>query len=50
MKITINWCLVLPTILIIIDIAAAAVYLGHGDWRKTIYWFAAAALTTTVTF
>lgn len=39
-----------PTILIVLDLAAAAVYVCHGDWRKTIYWFAAAVLTITVTF
>lgn len=39
-----------PIILIALDISAAAVYLGHGDARKTIYWLAAATLTTVVTF
>ena len=39
-----------PVLLIILDLAAAIVYVCHGDWRKTIYWFAAAVLTTTVTF
>ncbi len=39
-----------PTLLILLDVAAAAVYAGHGDVRKVIYWVAAAALTTVVTY
>ena len=42
--------LLFPVILIVLDLAAAAVYMCNGDLRKTIYWFAAAVLTTTVTF
>lgn len=42
---------IFPLILIILDLFAA---LGYGvleaDVRKTIYWVAAAILTTTVTF
>lgn len=41
---------IFPIILIILDIAAAGVYLCHGDIRKTIYWISAAALTIVVTF
>jgi len=41
---------ILPTILMAIDLGAGAVYAGHGDWKKTIYWGAAAILTATVTF
>ena len=40
----------LPMLLIIIDVLAAIVYAAHGDIRRTIYWFAAAVLTATVTF
>lgn len=40
----------LPTLLIILDIAASAAYMLNGDLRRTIYWFAAAVLTATVTF
>ena len=40
----------LPTILIIIDIAAAGVYAYGGDWKKMVYWLAAATLTACVTF
>jgi hypothetical protein len=39
-----------PTILIILDIFAALGYISDGDWRKIIYWLAAAVLTFTVTF
>lgn len=41
---------VLPLILILIDIGAAIGYIPYGEWRKVIYWIAAAILTTTVTF
>lgn len=39
-----------PMILIALDIGAAGVYLSHGEWKKFIYWLAAATLTATVTF
>jgi hypothetical protein len=38
-----------PTLLIILDLGAAFIYVLDGDWRRTIYWFAAAVLTPTVT-
>jgi hypothetical protein len=41
---------IFPVILITLDIAAALVYCQYGDIRHTIYWFAAATLTATVTF
>lgn len=41
---------IFPTILIVLDVAAAAVYLGEGNTRKTIYWLAAAVLTSAVTY
>jgi hypothetical protein len=41
---------VFPTILIALDIAAALVYACKGDWRKIIYWTAAAVLTFVVTY
>lgn len=41
---------ILPSILIAIDLGAAAVYAANGDARKTIYWIAAAVLTAVVTF
>lgn len=39
-----------PTILIVLDIAAAVVCGTHGDLRRSIYWGAAAVLTATVTY
>jgi len=39
-----------PTILIVLDVCAAAGYVPAGDWRKVIYWLAAATLTTVVTW
>lgn len=41
---------VLPLILIIINILAAAVCFYHKDIKKGIYWLAAAVLNITVTF
>lgn len=39
-----------PTLLIILDLAASVAYATIGDWRRMIYWFAAAVLTACVTF
>ncbi|NLW84464.1 MAG: hypothetical protein GXY41_08720 [Phycisphaerae bacterium] len=39
-----------PTLLIILDICAAVGYIPVGDWRKVVYWLAAAILTTCVTY
>lgn len=41
---------IFPFVLILLDIAAAGVYAAHGDWRRLIYWTAAAILTASVTF
>jgi hypothetical protein len=41
---------VLPTVLIVIDVAAAIVYLFHKDYRKAVYWLSAAILTASVTY
>jgi len=41
---------VLPTVLIIIDIVAAAGYIPTGEWRRMVYWLAAATLTFVVTY
>ena len=41
---------VFPCVLIALDAAAAVVYAACGDWRRLIYWLAAATLTATVTF
>jgi hypothetical protein len=39
-----------PTLLIILDVAAAIVWACNDDWRKMIYWLAAAILTFVVTY
>jgi hypothetical protein len=39
-----------PTILIVLDVLAAVMYLPSGDWRHVVYWLAAAVLTFTVTY
>ena len=41
---------VFPTLLIALDLCAAAAYMPGGDWRKVVYWLAAAVLTTVVTW
>jgi len=40
----------LPTLLIVINLLSAALYLADGDWRKVVYWVSAACLTFVVTF
>jgi len=42
--------LIFPTILIVLDVGAALVYALDMDWRRAIYWLAAAVLTTCVTY
>lgn len=42
--------LIFPCILIFCDLGAAFVYLLNGDWRRVVYWGAAALLTGAVTF
>jgi hypothetical protein len=39
-----------PVALILADLGAAVVYGLARDWRKVIYWIAAAVLNITVTF
>jgi hypothetical protein len=41
-----------PSLLIILDVLAAAGYALHGldEWRKVVYWLAAAVLTFVVTW
>jgi hypothetical protein len=41
---------IFPTLLIVLDVCAAAVWFSHGDFRKVIYWTAAAVLTAAVTY
>lgn len=40
-----------PTVLAVLDVCAAARYAAcDGEWRKVVYWLAAAALTAVVTW
>lgn len=41
---------IFPTILMALDLCAALVYVSSGDWRKFVYWCAAAVLTGVVTW
>lgn len=41
---------IFPLALIALDLAAAMVYVVHKDYKKTVYWIAAAVLNITVTF
>ena len=41
---------IFPLALILLDLAAAVVYLRHKDYKKAVYWVAAAVLNITVTF
>lgn len=43
----------LPSVLIVINVLAAAGYLldgGMNEWRKIVYWLSAATLTYVVTW
>ncbi|MDQ2084516.1 hypothetical protein RA307_30405 [Xanthobacteraceae bacterium Astr-EGSB] len=39
-----------PSVMIVLSVGAAAVYAWDTDWRRAIYWTAAAVLTASVTF
>ena len=39
-----------PALLIVLDLGAALAYAVEGDWRRAVYWTAAAVLTAVVTF
>lgn len=41
---------IFPLVLIALDLGAAIVYGITGDWRKVVYWVAAAVLNVAVTF
>lgn len=45
-----KFVLVLPTVMLVLSLGAAAMYAVDGDVRKTIYWLAAAAITASVTY
>lgn len=41
---------IFPLVLIALDVGASVMYLCAGDWKKAIYWIAAAVLNWAVTF
>ena len=41
---------ILPIAMILLDTGAAAVCLWHKDYRRAVYWIAAAVLNAAVTF
>ena len=41
---------IFPILLILLDVGAAWVYGAAHDWRKVIYWIAAAVINAAVTF
>lgn len=41
---------IFPCLLIALNIGAAIMYATEHDWRKVVYWVAAAILNITVTF
>ena len=41
---------IFPSILIALDFDASVMFAVAGDWKKAIYWLAAAVLNVTVTF
>lgn len=48
--IRINATQILPIAMILLDVGAAAVCLWHKDYKRAVYWVAAAVLNVTVTF
>ena len=41
---------ILPTVLMVIQFAAAMPYTIQGDWRMSLYWIVAGVLTIAVTY
>ncbi len=41
---------IFPTCLIVLNVAAGIVSFIQGDWKRGIYWFAAAVLNAAVAF
>ena len=42
--------LLFPTIIIGLNLASAALYILHTNWKMGLYWVAAATLTACVTY
>ena len=45
----INTTQILPIAMILLDVGAAVVCLWHREYRRAVYWIAAAVLNVTVT-
>ena len=41
---------IFPLLLILLDVGAAVIYAIQKDYKKSVYWLAAAVLNVTVTF
>lgn len=41
---------IFPLLLILLDVGAASIYAVQKDYKKAVYWLAAAVLNITVTF
>jgi len=41
---------ILPTAMIVLAVGAALFHVPTGDWRKALYWLAAATLNFVVTY
>jgi len=41
---------IFPTAMIVLSLLSAGFYAANQDWRKTVYWIAAATLTFVVTY
>lgn len=41
---------IFPLLLILLDVGAAVIYTMQKDYKKAVYWIAAAVLNITVTF
>ncbi len=41
---------IFPLLLILLDVGAAIIYALQKDYKKSVYWIAAAVLNVTVTF
>jgi len=44
-----NWTYLFPSLSIALNLGAATMYAFSSDWNRTIYWLAAATLTTCIT-
>lgn len=48
MSFKIEWAM--PCLMIAASVGACVVYVWLGDWRRAMYWAAAAVITASVTF